>query len=196
MGAWHIFSHYLHCVASGILWCWLGRVCRHTMIHHWMVCFWRIHWYRGNAKTRIRFPSLPLRQNITSCHQPASRLFEYDAYLLSLVSLNQSCLFMRTTSILFNFLQILSLMSGRNTEIDCYYIWEADDDKTITLPHVTKDLYIVDIFTKASPRVKHQSFVSKLMLVDSPTSIWEEDRSQGQSFNFLGKSYSLNRFYV
>eukprot|EP00268_Persea_americana_P043326 TRINITY_DN4352_c0_g1_i1.p1 TRINITY_DN4352_c0_g1~~TRINITY_DN4352_c0_g1_i1.p1 ORF type:complete len:237 (+),score=16.94 TRINITY_DN4352_c0_g1_i1:1085-1795(+) len=59
----------------------------------------------------------------------------------------------------------------KHREVDCHYIRQAYDDKTITLPHVTTDLQIADIFTKALPRIKHQFFVSKLMLFDSPTSI-------------------------
>lgn len=35
--------------------------------------------------------------------------------------------------------------------VDCHYIREAYDDKQITLPHVTIDLRIVDIFIKALP---------------------------------------------
>ena len=54
---------------------------------------------------------------------------------------------------------------------DCHYIQEAFEAKTITLPHVTTDLQIADIFTKSLPQVKHRFFVDKLMLVDSPPSI-------------------------
>ena len=54
-------------------------------------------------------------------------------------------------------------------EVDCHYNKEAYDDKTNILPHVTTYLQIVDIFTKALPYVKHQFFMSKLMLVHSPT---------------------------
>ena len=59
----------------------------------------------------------------------------------------------------------------KHIEVDGHYIHEAYEDKLITLPHVTTDLQFTDIFTKALPRVKHQFFVDKLMLVDSPTSI-------------------------
>ena len=58
----------------------------------------------------------------------------------------------------------------KNIEVDCHYIREAYD-KIVTLPHETTDLEVVDIFTHPLPRVKHQFFVNKLMLVDSPTSI-------------------------
>lgn len=47
----------------------------------------------------------------------------------------------------------------KDIEVDCHYIHEAYDDKLITPPHVTTDLQVDDIFTKALPR-------AKLMLVD------------------------------
>ena len=34
------------------------------------------------------------------------------------------------------------------------------------------DLQVTGIFTRAPPRVQNQFFVGKLMLVDSPPSIW------------------------
>lgn len=59
----------------------------------------------------------------------------------------------------------------KHTEVDCHYTCEAYDNNTITLPHVTSDLQVAHIFTKALPRVKHDFLVRKLMLVDSPTLI-------------------------
>nr|CAN76471.1 hypothetical protein VITISV_024626 [Vitis vinifera] len=43
--------------------------------------------------------------------------------------------------------------------------------RVITLPHISTDLQIVDIFTKALPRHRHCLLSSKLMLVNQPASI-------------------------
>lgn len=59
----------------------------------------------------------------------------------------------------------------KHIDVDCHYIHEAFEDKVVALPHVTADLQVADIFTKALPRIKHQFFVDKLMSVNSPTSI-------------------------
>ena len=59
----------------------------------------------------------------------------------------------------------------KHIEVDCHYIREAFEAKTLTLPHVTTDLQIADRFTKSFPQVKHRFFVDKVMLVDSPPSI-------------------------
>ena len=59
----------------------------------------------------------------------------------------------------------------KHIEVDCHYIHEAYDDKIITLPHISTDLQIADVFTKALPRPRHQFLVGKLMLLDQPASI-------------------------
>jgi hypothetical protein len=56
-------------------------------------------------------------------------------------------------------------------EVDCHSIWEALDTRVISLPHVSIDLQIVDVFTKVMTRQRHQFLVGKLMLLDRPTSI-------------------------
>ncbi|RVW68103.1 Retrovirus-related Pol polyprotein from transposon RE1 [Vitis vinifera] len=47
-------------------------------------------------------------------------------------------------------------------------LWES---RVISLPHISFDLQVVDIFTKALTRQQHQFLVGKLLLVDLPTSI-------------------------
>ena len=42
----------------------------------------------------------------------------------------------------------------KHIEVDCHYIWDPYDDKTITLRHVTADLQVADIFTKTIPHAK------------------------------------------
>jgi hypothetical protein len=41
----------------------------------------------------------------------------------------------------------------------------------ISLPHISSDLQVADVFTKAMTRQRHQFVVGKLLLVDLPTSI-------------------------
>nr|CAN66507.1 hypothetical protein VITISV_034008 [Vitis vinifera] len=65
---------------------------------------------------------------------------------------------------------ILSIMSA-HIEVDCHSIREAFEARVITLPHISTDLQIADIFTKALPRHRHCLLSSKLMLVDKPASL-------------------------
>ena len=54
----------------------------------------------------------------------------------------------------------------KHIEVDCHSIREALDTGVISLPHISTDLQIVDIFTKAMTRQRHQFLVGKLMLLD------------------------------
>jgi len=54
----------------------------------------------------------------------------------------------------------------KHIEVDCHSIRDAYDDRIISLPHVSTQLQIADILTKAVPRPRHQFLVSKLMLID------------------------------
>nr|KYP50957.1 Retrovirus-related Pol polyprotein from transposon TNT 1-94 [Cajanus cajan] len=56
----------------------------------------------------------------------------------------------------------------KHIEVDCHSIREALDNHVISLPHVTSQLQLADIFTKAVPRPRHQFLVHKLMLLDQP----------------------------
>jgi transposase InsO family protein len=59
----------------------------------------------------------------------------------------------------------------KHIEVDCHSIREAFEARVITLPHISTDLQIADIFTKALTRHRHCFLSSKLMLVDHPASI-------------------------
>lgn len=59
----------------------------------------------------------------------------------------------------------------KHIEVDCHYIREAFTHGVITLPHLTTDLQIADVFTKALKRQRHKFLSSKLMLIDLPASI-------------------------
>lgn len=60
----------------------------------------------------------------------------------------------------------------KHIEVDCHYIRNECDWKTITLPHISTGLQIVDIFPKSSLCPWHRFLVGKLMLVESVASIW------------------------
>ena len=59
----------------------------------------------------------------------------------------------------------------KHIEVDCHYIREAFTQGVITLPHLTTDLQIANVFTKALTRQRHKFLGSKLMLIDLPASI-------------------------
>ena len=59
----------------------------------------------------------------------------------------------------------------KHIEVDCHSICAAFEARVITLPHISTDLQIADIFTKALPRHRHCLLSSKLMLIDQPASI-------------------------
>lgn len=59
----------------------------------------------------------------------------------------------------------------KHIEVDCHSIRESFDNGVISLPHVSTDQQIADILTKPLSGARHQFFVNKLMLFDSPASI-------------------------
>ncbi|WMV33539.1 hypothetical protein MTR67_026924 [Solanum verrucosum] len=59
----------------------------------------------------------------------------------------------------------------KHIEVDCHYIREVVDKRVITLPHVSSDHQIADVFTKSMARQRHQFLVGKLMFFDPPASI-------------------------
>ena len=59
----------------------------------------------------------------------------------------------------------------KHIEVDCHSIGEAFDNRVISLPHISTDLQVADVFTKAMTQQRHQFLVSKLLLVDRPASI-------------------------
>jgi len=59
----------------------------------------------------------------------------------------------------------------KHIEVDCHYIRETFTQGVITLPHLTTDLQIANVFTKALTHQRHKFLSSKLMLLDLPASI-------------------------
>jgi hypothetical protein len=59
-------------------------------------------------------------------------------------------------------------------EVDCHSIRNILESRVISLPHISFDLQVADIFTKAMIRQRHQFLVGKLLLIDLPASIREE----------------------
>ena len=56
-------------------------------------------------------------------------------------------------------------------EVDCHSIRDTLESWVISFPHISSDLQVVDIFTKALTRQRHQFLVGKLLLVDLQASI-------------------------
>lgn len=56
----------------------------------------------------------------------------------------------------------------KHIEVDCHSICDAYDDQLTSLPHISTQLQVADIVTKAIPHLRHQFLVSKLMLIDQP----------------------------
>jgi hypothetical protein len=56
-------------------------------------------------------------------------------------------------------------------KVDCHSIRDTLESRVISLPHISSDLQVADVFTKAMTRQRHQFVVGKLLLVDLPTSI-------------------------
>jgi hypothetical protein len=56
-------------------------------------------------------------------------------------------------------------------EVDSHSIHGVVAQNIITLPHISTDLQIGDVFTKALTRQRHQFMIDKLMLSDRHTSI-------------------------
>lgn len=59
----------------------------------------------------------------------------------------------------------------KHIEVDCHSIRDILESQVISLPHISSDLQVADIFTKAMARQRHQFLVGKLLLVDLPASI-------------------------
>jgi hypothetical protein len=59
----------------------------------------------------------------------------------------------------------------KHIEVGRHSIREAVDTRVISLPHVSTNLQIADVFTKAMTRQHHQFLVGKLMLLNRLASI-------------------------
>jgi len=62
----------------------------------------------------------------------------------------------------------------KHIEVDCHSIRDTLESWVISLPHISFNLQVADIFTKAMIRQRHQFLVGKLLMVDLPASIREE----------------------
>ena len=58
----------------------------------------------------------------------------------------------------------------KHIEVDCHSIRDTLESR-VSLPHISSDLQVVDVFTKALTRQRHQFLVGKLLLTDLPASI-------------------------
>ena len=59
----------------------------------------------------------------------------------------------------------------KHIEVDCHSIRDTLESRVTSLSHISFDLQVADIFTKALTRQQHQFLVGKLLLVDLLTSI-------------------------
>ena len=59
----------------------------------------------------------------------------------------------------------------KHIEVDCHYIRDTLESRVISLPHISSDLQVAKVFTKALTRKRHQFLVDKLLLTYLPTSI-------------------------
>ncbi|XP_022883431.1 uncharacterized protein LOC111400236 [Olea europaea var. sylvestris] len=59
----------------------------------------------------------------------------------------------------------------KHINVDCHYIRDVYESKLIDLPHVSTTQQIAGFFTKSLTHLRHNFLVSKLMLVDLPSSI-------------------------
>ena len=59
----------------------------------------------------------------------------------------------------------------KHIEVDCHFVRDAFEARIISLPHVSSNLQVADIFTKTLTRQRHHFLENKLMLMDKPASI-------------------------
>ena len=59
----------------------------------------------------------------------------------------------------------------KHVEVDCHSIWEAYDHWVVSLSHVSTFVQLPNFLTRSLTHQRHNCLVSKLMLLDLPTSI-------------------------
>ncbi|XP_068656989.1 uncharacterized protein [Aristolochia californica] len=59
----------------------------------------------------------------------------------------------------------------KHIEVDCHSIRDTLEHRVISLPYISLDLQVANVFTKAMTQQRHNFLVGKLLLVDLPTSI-------------------------
>ena len=79
----------------------------------------------------------------------------------------------------------------KHIEVDCHYIREAFTQGVINLPHLTINLQIADVFTKALTLQRHKFLSSKLMRMDLPAQF-----EGGCQYLFFFSLFSLHYSYI
>ncbi|XP_068662890.1 secreted RxLR effector protein 161-like [Aristolochia californica] len=59
----------------------------------------------------------------------------------------------------------------KHIEVDCHSIHDTLERRVISLPYISSDLQVADVFTKAMSQPRHNFLVGKLLLVDFLASI-------------------------
>ena len=59
----------------------------------------------------------------------------------------------------------------KHIEVDCHSIRDTLESQVISLPHISFDLQVANVFTKTLTRQRHKFLVSKLLLTNLPASI-------------------------
>ena len=129
-----------------------------------------MHWYIGKVKSKTESLSHLRNLSIEQCLLLVLKSFGFEE--LDFSETNPTPLHADNTSAIQITANPVYHERTKHIEVDCHSIREAFEARVITLPHISTDLQIADIFTKALPRHRHCLLSSKLMLVDQPASIW------------------------
>lgn len=83
----------------------------------------------------------------------------------------------------------------KHIEVDCHFIRDTLADRVISLPYISFDLQVADIFTKALPRPRHQFLVGKLLRLTS------QHQFEGGCYHiyvnlYLGENVILRELYL
>ena len=72
------------------------------------------------------------------------------------------------TSIIHISVNLIFYECTKHIEVGCHFVCKAFEAQTISLPHVSSNLQVANIFTKALTRLQHNFLTNKLMLMDNP----------------------------
>jgi len=87
---------------------------------------------------------------------------------------NPTSLYVDNTSVIPIIASLVFHERTKHIKVDYHSICETYDDRVISLPHVTIQLQVVDIFMKDVPCLLHQFLVSKFLFLDQAPPIWGE----------------------